>query len=71
MLGPSAIAAADTKVLMEIYRDFGHEHDMLVKIIRNEKPLIYYGFFSGHEWSDDTGNSSGVYYFYIYLLNLD
>lgn len=49
---------------MEIHRDFVHGHDLLAKVMRNEKTLIYYGLFLGHEWSDDMGNSYGVYYYY-------
>lgn len=56
------------KVLMEIHRDFGHYHDLLAKIILNEKPLIYYGLFPGHECSDVMGKSFGIPRFYMFVI---
>lgn len=65
MLNPDVITPDDLKVLMEIHRDFGHDHDLLAKIMHNESVLIYYGLFHGHEWNDDMCNSSRVCCFCI------
>lgn len=44
-----AISPTGMKLLLKIHRDFDHNRDMMLKIVRNENDVIYRGLCTGHE----------------------